>query len=109
MAARRRSPRHGDPLALAVSILDTTTGDEVYRVKGVEGPGWWLDDSSGVSMSTSRGTRIVTLDGQWASEAPRPASVSAKPAPVIANPAPVQKQPEYRIRRQREKGHRPRP
>ena len=82
---------------IAVSILDTTTGDEVYRVKGVEGPGWWLPDSSGVSMSTSRGTRIVTLDGQWASEAPRPASVSAKPAPAIAKPAPVRKQPQYRI------------
>ena len=48
-------------------------------------------------MSTSRGTRIVTLDGQWASEAPRPASVSAKPAPAIADPTPVQKQPDYRI------------
>ena len=88
---------HGGPVALAVSILDTTTGDEVYRVKGVEGPGRWLPDSSGVSMSTSRGTRIVTLDGQWASEAPRPASVSAKPAPAIADPTPVQKQPDYRI------------
>ena len=74
---------------MAVSILDTTTGDEVYRVKGAEGPGRWLPDSSGLSMSTSRGTRFVTLDGQWASEAPRPASVSAKPAPAIAKPAPV--------------------
>ena len=82
---------------MAVSILDTTTGDEVYRVKGVDGPGRWLPDSSGVSMSTSRGTRFVTLDGQWASEAPRPASVSAKPAPAIADPTPVQKQPKYRI------------
>ena len=91
----------GRPIALAVSILDTTTGDEVYRVKGVEGPGWWLPDSSGVSMSTSRGTRIVTLDGQWASEAPRPASVSAKPAPVIAKPAPAPTQPEYRIDHQK--------
>ena len=34
---------HGGPVALAVSILDTTTGHEVYRVKGVEGPGRWLD------------------------------------------------------------------
>ncbi len=89
----------GRPIALAVSILDTTTGDEVYRVKGVEGPGRWLPDSSGVSMSTSRGTRFVTLDGQWADEPPRPASVSAKPAPVSATPAPVLKQPEYRIDR----------
>ena len=86
----------GDPL-IAVSILDTTTGDEVYRVKGVDGPGRWLPDSSGVSMSTSRGTRFVTLDGQWASEAPRPASVSAKPAPAIAKPAPAPTQPQYRI------------
>ena len=84
---------------MAVSILDTSTGDEVYRVKGVGGPGRWLPDSSGVSMSTSRGTRFVTLDGQWASEAPRPASVSAKPAPGSATPAPVLKQPEYRIDR----------
>ena len=82
---------------IAVSILDTSTGDEVYRVKGVEGPGWWLPDSSGVSMSTSRGTRIVTLDGQWASEAPRPVSVSAKPAPASAKPAPVRKQPQFGI------------
>ena len=82
---------------MAVSILDTTTGDEVYRVKGVDGPGRWLPDSSGVSMSTSRGTRFVTLDGQWASEAPRRASVSAKPAPAIAKPAPAPTQPEYRI------------
>ena len=82
---------------MAVSILDTTTGDEVYRVTGVDGPGRWLPDSSGVSMSTSRGTRIVTLDGQWASEAPRPASVSAKPAPAIAKPAPAPTQPQYRI------------
>ena len=98
MAAAGGASRVGaHPVAIAVSILDTTTGDEVYRVKGVEGPGWWLDDSSGVSMSTSRGTRIVTLDGQWATEAPRPASVSAKPAPAIADPTPVQKQPDYRI------------
>ncbi len=82
---------------MAVSILDTTTGDEVYRVKGVDGPGRWLPDSSGVSMSTSRGTRFVTLDGQWASEAPRPTSVSAKPAPAIAKPAPAPTQPQYRI------------
>ena len=88
---------HGGPVALAVSILDTTTGDEVYRVKGVEGPGWWLPNSSAISMSTSRGTRFVTLEGQWASEAPRPASVSAKPAPASADPTPVQKQPDYRI------------
>ena len=88
---------HGGPVALAVSILDTTTGNEVYRVKGVEGPGWWLDDSSGVSMSTSRGTRIVTLDGQWADEPPRPASVSAKPTPASAAPAPAPTRPEYRI------------
>ena len=81
----------------AVSILDTTTGDEVYRVKGVDGPGRWLPDSSGVSMSTSRGTRIVTLDGQWASEAPRPATASAKPAPASAKPAPVRKQPQFGI------------
>ena len=86
----------GAPL-IAVSILDTTTGDEVYRVKGAEGPGRWLADSSGLSMSTSRGTRIVTLDGQWASETPRRASVSAKPAPAIAKPAPAPTQPEYRI------------
>ena len=82
---------------IAVSILDTTTGDEIYRVKGVEDAGWWLSDSSGVSMSTSRGTRIVTLDGQWASEAPRSASVSARPAPAIAKPTPAPKQPQYRI------------
>ncbi len=88
---------HGGPVALAVSILDTTTGHEVYRVKGVEGPGWWLDDSSGVSMSTSRGKRIVTLDGQWADEPPRPASVSAKPTPASAAPAPAPTRPEYRI------------
>ena len=79
----------GRPVALAVSILDTTTGDEVYRVKGVDGPGRWLPDSSGVSMSTSRGTLFVTLDGQWASEAPRPVSASAKPAPASAKPAPA--------------------
>ena len=87
----------GRPIALAVSILDTTTGGEVYRVKGVEGPGWWLPDSSGVSMSTSRGTRFVTLDGQWASEAPRPVSASAKPAPASAKPAPTRTQPKFGI------------
>ena len=51
-------------------------------------------------MSTSRGTRFVTLDGQWASEAPRPASVSAKPAPAIAQAGPgprPRRKPEYRI------------
>ena len=42
MAATGGGHGHGGPVALAVSILDTTTGDEVYRVKGVEGPGWWL-------------------------------------------------------------------
>ena len=96
-AAAGGSHGHGGPVALAVSILDTTTGDEVYRVKGVEDAGWWLFDSSGVSMSTSRGTRIVTLDGQWASEAPRSVSASAKPAAAIAKPAPAPTQPEYRI------------
>ena len=115
----------GAPAGMAVSLLDTTSGNEVYRVKGVDGPGRWLDDSSGVSMSTSRGTRIVTLDGRWAEEAPQPtpararpafvrvepvlaraegspasftpALVTAKPAPVTTEPAPVQKQPDYRI------------
>ena len=92
----------GAPAGMAVSLLDTTSGNEVYRVKGVDGPGRWLDDSSGVSMSTSRGTRIVTLDGQWAEEAPRAASVSAEPAPAStesapasAEPAPSPKPPAY--------------
>ena len=80
---------------MTISILNTTTGEEVYRVKGVEGPGSWLADSSGISMSTSRGSRIVTLDGQWASEAARPARASAKPAPAIAEPAPEPKTPVY--------------
>ena len=108
----------GAPIGMAVSLLDTTTGNEVYRVKGVDGPGRWLDDSSGISMSTSRGTRIVTLDGQWAEEAPRPAPARARPtfvhvapllaiadgslagvipALVIPEPPPVQKPPDYRI------------
>ena len=90
---------------MAVSILDTTTGDEVYRVKGVDGPGRWLPDSSGVSMSTSRGTRFVTLDGQWASEAPRPASVSAKPAPAIADSDARAEAAEVPDQRHGEKGH----
>ena len=78
----------GAPIGLTVSLLDTTSGDEVYRVKGVAGPGRWLDDSSGISMSTSRGARVVTLDGRWAAEAPPPAR-----APASAAPAPVRKQP----------------
>ena len=48
-------------------------------------------------MSTSRGTRFVTLDGQWASEAPRPVSASAKPAPASAKPAPTRTQPKFGI------------
>ena len=104
--------------AMTTSILDTASGDEVYRVMGVEGPGWWLDDSSGVALDTSRGRRIVTLDGEWATEAPRPATASARPvvaraelalatvegalagaspAPVRAVPAAAQQQPQFGI------------
>ena len=95
--------------AMTVSILDTASGDEVYRVTGVEGPGWWLDDSSGVALDTSRGRRIVTLGGEWATEAPRPAAASASPSVArtevalasaegslaSAAPEPVRKQPDY--------------
>ncbi len=87
----------GAPIGMAVSLLDTTTGAEVYRVKGVDGPGRWLDDSSGISMHTSRGARIVTLDGQWAEEAPEPARTRVRPALASTAPAPARKPPEYRI------------
>ncbi len=83
--------------SMTVSILDTASGAEVYRVKGVEGPGSWLHDSSGVSLGTSRGSRIVTLDGRWTDEAPPPASVSAEPVAASIAPAPAPKQLEYGI------------
>ena len=80
----------GGPLGMAVSILDTTTGDEVYRVKGADGPGSWLADSSGVSLSTNRGSWIVTVDGQWADP-------MSRPVPASTAPAPTRELPEYRI------------
>ena len=89
-ATAASSTMWGAPVGLSVSMLDTTSGDEVYRVKGVDGPGRWLDDSSGVSLSTSRGTRIVTLDGRWVDAAPRP-------VPASTAPAPTRELPEYRI------------
>ena len=58
--------------SMATGIFDTATGEQLLRVTGVNGSGFWRPDGSAVEMTTNRGTRTVTLDGQWAVPEPPP-------------------------------------
>ena len=60
------------PQVREISVFNTTTGEEVLRIRGAGQPrararlaGSWLADSSGIVVGTSRGVRLVTLAGQW--------------------------------------------
>ncbi len=57
----------GDPalLGMSTSIFDAKTGEELLRVRGVHGSGYWLLDGSGVEFRTSLGRRAVMLAGHW--------------------------------------------
>jgi len=60
----------------AVSLFDAETGEELFRIKSAfwfsgdhlaRAPEtFWLPDSSGLVVTTSRGNRIVTAEGEWA-------------------------------------------
>ncbi len=63
---------------MVTSLFDTTTGEELLRAKGVApSRGWfdrihpegspWLADSSGLLVNTPDSTRVLGVDGSWAS------------------------------------------
>ena len=55
----------GSLLGMATSVFDAESGEELLRVRGVHGSGYWLADGSGVEFRTNLGRRTVTLEGRW--------------------------------------------
>ena len=66
---------------MVTSLFDATTGEELLRARGVApSHGWvdgilhegspWLADSSGLVVNTRDSTRVLRVDGSWASVFP---------------------------------------